>query len=209
MKLLIATPSPFARKVRVFLRETKLTCEELTTNPWSDDDPIGRHNPLGKIPILMTDDGKTIFDSCLIVEYLQNLQPEQPLIPEATQNQLYVKQIEKVADGICDAAVLTFLECHRPIKLQSHSWISRQEKKILRGLTFLNRELNGKEFFTVGEFTVGDISVGCALSYLDLRLPTLPWRDDYGRLKIFSASLEKRKSFRETLLSAQPIPTVN
>ena len=209
MKLLIATPSPFARKVRVFLREAKLACEELTTNPWNEDDPIGKHNPLGKIPILMTDDGETIFDSSLIVEYLQNLQLEQSLIPETTQDQLYVKQIEKVADGICDAVVLTFLECHRPVNLQSHSWIARQEKKILRGLTFLNKELNGNEFFAAGEFTVGDISVGCALSYLDLRLPDLPWRNDHANLKDFSSSIEKRQSFRETPLLSQPIPPVS
>ena len=209
MKLLIATPSPFARKVRVFLREEKIACEELITNPWSQDDPIGKHNPLGKIPILMTDDGETIFDSSLIVEYLQNRQPEQSLLPETRQGQLYAKQIEKIADGICDAAVLTFLESHRPINLQSHSWISRQEKKIRRGLTFLNEELNGKEFFALDKFTVGDISVGCTLSYLDLRLPHLPWRDDHTNLKIFCSSIEKRQSFRETILLSQPIPPVS
>jgi len=157
----------------------------------------------------MTDDGKTIFNSSLIVEYLQDLQPEPSLIPETTQAQCYVKQIETVADGICDAAVLTFLEWHRPINLRSHSWISRQEKKIRRGLTFLNKELNGKKFFALDEFTVGDISVGCTLSYLDLRLPDFPWRDNHPNLKDFSSSIEKRQSFRETLLLSQPIPPVS
>ena len=209
MRLFIATPSPFSRKVRIFLRETKITCEELTTNPWSNNTDIAKYNPLAKIPILLTDDGKTVFDSSLIIEYLHKLHPEQSLIPKNFHAYLAVKRLEKVADGICDAAVLIILEKHRSITLQSGAWISRQEDKIFNGLTFLSEELNEQDFFATGGVTIADISVGCALSYLDLRLPDLVWRENYPKLGAFSSSIEKRPSFQETLLSTQEIPPVD
>ena len=209
MRLLIAPPSPFARKVRIFLHETHITCDELVTNPWSNETDIGKYNPLGKVPILITDTGKTVFDSTLIIEYLHNLRPEQPLLPKNPQAKLHVKQFEKVADGICDAAILIVLERHRPNNLQSSRWISRQEEKILSGLAFLNEELNEKNLFAINQLTIADISVGCALSYLDLRLPHLAWRDNYPNLGAFSSSIEKRVSFQETLLSTQAISTVD
>ena len=128
MKLIIATPSPYARKARIALHEKALAFEEIIDVPWNTDTQTPDHNPLGKVPVLILDDGKTIFDSSVIVEYLDTLDAAPQLIPSDPASRVEVKQIEVLADGICDAVVLSVLEGMRPQAKQSSDWLARQRR---------------------------------------------------------------------------------
>ncbi|MEK9751814.1 MAG: glutathione S-transferase N-terminal domain-containing protein [Rhodospirillaceae bacterium] len=209
MRLIIATPSPFARKVRVVLREKNLACEEQVDLPWNPGTVAAQLNPLGKVPILMLDDQTVIHDSSIIAEYLEMLAPEPALIPSDPMRRLNVRQIETLADGICDAVVLMVLEQHRPAALQSGDWIARQRIKVENGVTALSKRLGDAEHFDGMELSLADIAVACALRYLDLRLPNFKWRGNVTNLEAFSSIMEARSSFRETVPSTQEITTVN
>ena len=205
MRLIIATPSPFSRKIRVVIREKNIACEEDIHNPWDSDSTVAEFNPLGKIPILTTDDQQQIFDSRVIFDYLEQLKPANPLLPFDPVEQIQTRKIESIADGISDATVLLVLEAHRPKHLQSSDWIERQQKKIENSLHFLNNRLKNRKWFVANDITLADISIGCALSYIDLRLPYYLWRECFASLSHFSDMIEQRSSFKDTLLTAQEI----
>jgi len=208
MKLIIATPSPFARKVRVALREKNMDFQEQIDVPWNPEAVAGEFNPLGKIPALILDNGSTVFDSSVIVEYLETLGYEPPLIPKNADQRFRVRQIEVLADGISDALVLIVLEKHRPQELHSGDWIERQQAKIDGGLAALSQQLGDAEYFVGERLTVADIAAGCALGYLDLRLSNYNWRNKAGNLKRFKATIDQRPSFQETFPTSQEISSV-
>ena len=208
MKLIIATPSPFARKVRIVLREKNISCDEMVDTPWNVESVASDFNPLAKIPILITDDGNKIFDSRVIVEYIEKIPNSVQLFPKNDSDYIQARQMEALADGICDSVVLAVLENHRPPPLRSKDWIMRQHLKIENGISFLSAQLNGNTWFVGGNMTTGDISVACSLAYLDLRLPNLRWRKLYPNLAHFSKVMEKRDSFRSTQLKSQKIDAV-
>ena len=208
MRLIIATPSPFSRKIRVVIREKNIACDEDIHNPWGSDSTVADFNPLGKIPILTTDDQQQIFDSRVIFDYLEQLKPANPLLPFDPVEQIQTRKIESIADGISDATVLLVLEAHRPKHLQSSDWIERQQKKIENSLHFLNNRLKNRKWFVADDITLADISVGCALSYIDLRLPYYLWRECFTSLNHFSDMIEQRSSFKDTQLKAQEIAPV-
>ena len=209
MKLIIATPSPFARKVRIVLREKGIPCDEVIDTPWNADSFASKYNPLAKIPILIADDGTKFFDSRVIVEYIERMPNSVKLLfPQKDSDYIQTRQIEALADGISDAVVLTVLENHRPPPLRSKDWITRQNLKIQNGISFLNTHLNGMDWFVGNGITIGDISVACALTYLDLRLPNLSWRQLHPSLAHFSEVMEKRDSFCATRLKSQKIDAV-
>ena len=199
MKLVIATPSPFARKVRVALREKALACEEIVENPWTAGTRVPDANPLGKVPALLLDDGTVVHDSKVIVEYLEALGLPPPLIPH--------EQIEALADGVCDAAVLVVLERSRPGDLQSGDWIGRQMRKIESGTAELARLLGPSEWFTSSGFGLADIAAACALGYVDLRIPEFDWRSPHRGLAAFAARMDERPAFAATRPTAQPVAT--
>ena len=208
MKLIIATPSPFARKVRVALREKNMDCREQVDVPWNPEAVAADFNPLGKVPALILDDGSAVFDSSVIIEYLETLGHDPKLIPKEEDQRLHVRQIEALADGISDALVLIVLEKHRPQELQSDDWIARQQTKIDAGLSALSQRLGAADYFVGGRYTVADIAAGCALGYLDLRFPDYNWRAKADNLKHFKARINQRPSFQETIPSIQKISTV-
>lgn len=201
MKLVIATPSPFARKARIALLEKGLAHETVIQNPWQSEIAA---NPLGKVPALILDDGGVVHDSSVIVEYLDTLAPPL-LIPAAPALRVAHRQIEAVADGLCDAVVLIVTERSRPPEKQSAEWIARQAGKLPRALDELERLLGDRETFTSLGYGLAEIATGCALGYLDLRYPELDWRAGRPGLAALSARLAGRASFRATLPSAQPV----
>ena len=207
MKLVIATPSPFARKVRVALREKALACEEIVENPWTAGTRVPDANPLGKVPALLLDDGTVIHDSKVIVEYLEALGRPPPLIPHDPRLRIAHKQIEALADGVCDAAVLVVLERSRPGDLQSGDWIGRQMRKIESGTAELARLLGPSEWFTSSGFGLADIAAACALGYVDLRIPEFDWRSPHRGLAAFAARMDERPAFAATRPTAQPVAT--
>jgi len=207
VKLLIAKPSPFARKVRVALREKALPFEELIENPWQPDTSVPTANPLGKVPALVCEDGRVLYDSKVIVEYLETLERPPPLIPGDPALRVAHKQIEALADGVCDAAVLIVLELSRPPDRQSQDWIGRQMRKIEAGTQELDRLLGAREWFTDFGFGLGDIAAACALGYLSLRVPGFDWRARHPQLARFADRLEARPSFAATRPEPQPVAT--
>jgi glutathione S-transferase len=208
MQLLVATPSPFARKARIALLEKGIPFEVVVDNPWNPGAQAPAHNPLGKIPVLFTDDGNTVFDSRVIVEYLEAVHPARPLLPADALDRAAARQIEALADGVCDAIVLIVLERARPPALQSRDWIARQLAKVRAGVGEAARALGGRKWFIGATFSLADIAAGCMLGYLDLRLPEVAWRGAHPCLIPFFERIMARDSFKQTIPSAQPINPV-
>ena len=209
MKLIIATPSPFARKVRVVLHEKGMNFEEQVDLPWNPGAIVSDINPLGKVPVLIPDDGNAIYDSSVIVEYLETLSNEPKLIPTEPLRRVRVRQIEALAGGVADAAVLIVLEKHRAKMVQSIDWVARQQTKIDAGIAALADHLGEALLFDDDKLSVADIATACTLGYLDLRLPDYEWRDNATNLAILSASMEKRMSFKATKPEIQDIAIVH
>ena len=208
MRLLIATPSPYARKVRIALLEKQIDAEIIVDNPWLDGAAAPSHNPLAKIPVLLLDSGEVLHDSSVIVEYLETLAKPPPLLPASGWPRVVVKQIEAVADGVCDAVVLTVLERQRAAAQRSADWLARQRGKIDAGLDDCQRRLDGRDWFVGETLSLADIAVACALGYLDLRLPDYHWRGRFGGLTAFATRVEPRPSLQKTWPKPQTMPTL-
>ncbi|MBA4142336.1 MAG: glutathione S-transferase [Nitrosospira sp.] len=198
MKLIGSLTSPYVRKARIVLAEKHIGYNFELETPWNADTHVPDHNPLGKVPVLIMDDGTSLFDSRVIVEYLDGINPVSRLIPESNRRRLIVKRWEALSDGICDAAAATFLERRRPEAAQSEEWISRQQGKVTRGLESAARELNDKKWCDGNVYTLADIALGCALGYLTFRFPEIEWRRTFPNLADLSDRLEKRVPFMET-----------
>lgn len=198
MKLIGSLTSPYVRKTRIVLAEKRIGYDFEVDVPWNADSHVPDYNPLGKIPVLKMDDGTTLFDSRVIVEYLDSLNPVSRLIPESNRRRIMVKRWEALADGICDAAATMFLERKRHDAEQSPEWISRQQKKVLRGLETAAHDLGDKKWCDGNVYTLADIALGCTLGYLAFRFPEIEWRNASPNLADLSDRLEKRAPFMET-----------
>jgi glutathione S-transferase len=198
MKLIASPTSPYARKVRIALAEKKIEYTLVDESPWPADTMVSGLNPLGKVPVLVMDDGATLFDSRVIVEYLDTVSPVSRLIPEPSRQRIAVKRWEALADGVCDAAVAIILERKRPARQQSADWIERQRQKVERGVVEFARELGERPWCSGDSYSLADIAVGCALGYLDLRHPDLDWRGQHANLARLADKLGKRASFAES-----------
>ena len=198
MKLIGSLTSPYARKARIVLAEKRIGYDFDVDIPWNADSQVSNHNPLGKIPVLIMDDGTTLFDSRVIVEYLDSVNPVSRLIPEPNRRRIMVKRWEALADGICDASAAIFLERKRHAVEQSPEWILRQQKKVALGLEAATKELGDKKWCDGNVYTLADIALGCTLSYLSFRFPEIEWRSTSPNLAELSDRLEKRTPFMET-----------
>ena len=205
LKLLSATPSPFARKVRVVLLEKNIPFELVTINPWNINADIERYNPLGKIPVLITENVETIYDSKFIIEWIEHNYPAPAVFPTDQKAKFRAQQIQVVADGICEALILLFFENMRPDPQQSKPWAERQIKKISNGLQALEQQISNDEFCVDNTFGIADISVVSAVDYLSLRFKTYEWRDKFTRISKFVARQSARQSFIETMPTLQDI----
>jgi len=199
MKLISSPTTPFGRKVRIVLLEKKIPFQLELDIPWNPDSKVGQANPLGKVPVLVLKDGETLYDSRVIVEYLEHLSPVGHLLPQEADNRIAVRKIEALADGMTDAAALIYLENKRAEAQRSKDWITRQETKVFCALEALAEELGEHVHFIGGKFSLADIATGCALGYLDFRFPHIEWRTAHPNLARFAARLAERKSFKETV----------
>jgi glutathione S-transferase len=199
MKLLHSSTSPFARKVRIVAAEKKLELELENADPWVPNPELTRLNPLGKVPTLIVDDNSSVFDSRVIVEYLDGLSPVHKLIPEASRDRIAVKRWEAIADGLCDAALTARLEGNRPDKNESSTkQITRQHDKVSACLAEMSRELGEREYCVGNALTLADIATGCALGYLKFRFPDILWEATYPNLARAYKKLTARPSFKAT-----------
>ena len=198
MKLIASFSSPYARKVRIVMAEKRIDCEFAEENVWSPDTKVGAYNPLGKVPVLLLDDGVTLYDSRVITEYLDGITPVSRLIPEGGRKRAMVKRWEALGDGIADAGITIFLEKKRPEAQQSADWIARQRGKIEAGIAAAARDLGERDYCHGVAMTIGDITLGCALLWLEFRLPELKWRENHANLRAWIERLEARSSFIES-----------
>lgn len=199
MKLIGSHTSPFARKVRIVLAEKKIDYEFEIDSPWLEDSKVPVVNPLGKIPVLVLDDNTPLFDSRVIVEYIDNVTPNNKLFPAPNRERTEVKRWEALADGLCDAAVNALLEAKRPKKEQSANSIARQLDKVARSLAFMSSELGEKSFCMGTHFSLADIAVGTALGYLSFRFADIKWQESHPNLEKLCAKLILRPSFADTV----------
>jgi glutathione S-transferase len=199
MKLLYTPNSPYARKVRIVAIEKHidLTLQEVVLS--EPDCPVKNYNPLAKVPVLVLDDGDSLYDSRVIVEYLDNRAPGAHLIPQDNTSKIATRRWEALADGICDAAVAAMLEGRRPPEQQSQANIDKQMDKVIRGLEVLNLDITKKKWCVIETFTLADIALGCTLGYLDLRFKHLNWQDKFPNLAKHYSLLVKRPSFKQTM----------
>ncbi len=198
MKLIGALTSPYVRKVRVVMAEKKLDYQLVTEDVWSADTRIADYNPLGKVPCLVMEGGEAVFDSRVIVEYLDTLSPVGKLIPATGRERAEVKTWEALADGVMDAAILARLEATwsgRAEGERSAAWIARQLDKVRAALKSMSQGLGDKPFCSGIHLSLSDIAVGCALGYLDFRFPDIAWRDDHPNLHKLYDKLMQRQSF--------------
>ncbi len=199
MKLLGSLTSPYVRKVRIVMAEKKLDYELVLDDVWSDDAQISQYNPLGKVPCLIMDDQGRLFDSRVIVEYLDTLSPVGRLIPQNGRERAAIKCWEAMADGVLDAAIAIHIENNRRApELRDPSWVARQESKILATLDVMNQSVSENAFCRGVTLSLADIAVGCALSYLDLRFPAIDWRGRCAHLARLHERLQARPSFINT-----------
>jgi glutathione S-transferase len=200
MKLIGAYTSPYVRKVRIVLSEKKLDYQFMLEDVWNSD-AIQHANPLGKVPCLVMEGGEAVFDSRVIVEYVDTLSPVGRLIPSNGRERVEVRTWEALADGVLDAAILARLELTwhgRTDAQRSPQWVERQMNKIDAALAAMSKGLGDKPFCVGIHMTLADIAVGCALGYLDFRFATLDWRSRHANLKRLYDKLEQRPSFIET-----------
>lgn len=199
IRLIGSLSSPFVRKVRIVMAEKKIDYEFVLEDPWAADTAIHDFNPLGKVPCLVMEDGEAVFDSSVICEYVNTLTPVGKLLPPPGRERAAVRCWEALADGMLEAAVLVCLEStQRARSWQDDAWTERQKRKISAGLVAMAGGLGDKPWCHGGHYTLADVGVGCALSYLDDWMPELAWRDAHPNLDKHSTKLSKRPSFVST-----------
>lgn len=199
MKLRYSPTSPYVRKVSVVAIETGLDSrlERVPTDIRAPSAEFHRDNPLGKVPTLITEGGEALYDSPVICEYLDALHDGIPLFPPPGGPRWTALRRQALADGIADAGVLVRMEMLRPDAERSPSWIARQTRTVRRGLDALEEEAAG---FGSG-CTIGHIAIGCALGFLDFRLPDLDWRQ--GRIEL--AAWADRFFARPSMAATVPV----
>jgi glutathione S-transferase len=201
MKLIGSLTSPYVRKVRIVMAEKKLDYQHELEDVWASD-KILASNPLGKVPCLVLPGGEAIFDSRVIVEYLDTRSPVSRLIPEGSRERIEVRTWEALADGILDAAILARLEQNWPgrtAEQRSPAWIDRQLLKVNASLTAISQGLGDKPWCSGIHLSLADIAVGCALGYVSFRFPQIDWRGAHPNLAKLAEKLDARQSFIDTL----------
>jgi glutathione S-transferase len=202
MKLIGSITSPYVRKVRIVMAEKKLDYQFVSEDVWAADTNISASNPLGKVPCLVMEGGEALFDSRVIVEYVDTLSPVGKLIPGAGRERAEVKTWEALSDGLLDAAILARLEASWPGRKEgerSQAWIDRQLKKIDDSLIAMDRALAERSNCVGIHLSLADIAVGVAVGYLDFRFPQIDWRGQHPNLAGLYERMSQRQSFKDTL----------
>jgi glutathione S-transferase len=200
MKLIGSLTSPYVRKVRIVMAEKKLDYQFVLEDPWAGD-AVLKSNPLGKVPCLVVEGVEAIFDSRVIVEYVDTLSPVGRLIPPSGRERVEVRTWEALGDGALDAAVAARLEkTWAPREgFRSQAWIDRNMSRVAASLKAMSQGLGDRAWCSGNHFSLADIAVGCALGYLDFRFPEIDWRGDYPNLSRLATRLATRPSFVDTL----------
>jgi len=203
MKLLGSLASPYARKVRVVLAEKKIDCELELVDVQPTENPVNSHNPLGKVPTLVLDDGTALYDSRVIVDFLDARSPLGRLIPDETRDRVAVRRWEALADGVLDAGLLVRYEALRERRERSQSWTDKQLARMHRGVAVMAKDLEGRPWCHNDRYSLADIAVGCSLGWLDFRRPgEVDWHAKYPGLAQHYRKLMERAAFADTVPQA-------
>jgi glutathione S-transferase len=203
MKLLGNLASPYTRKVRVVLAEKKIDCELELADVNPVDNPVNAHNPLGKIPTLVLDDGTALYDSRVIADFLDARSPISRLIPEETRDRVSVRRWEALADGVLDAGLLVRYESLREKRERSKAWTDKQLARMHRGLEVMAKDLESRTWCHNDRYSLADIAIGCCLGWLDFRKPgEVDWHAQYANLAQHYKKLMERPAFAETVPQA-------
>jgi glutathione S-transferase len=200
MKLIGSNTSPYVRKVRIVMAEKKLDYQYVLEDVWGNDNML-KSNPLGKVPCLVVEGVEAIFDSRVIVEYVDTLSPVGRLIPPSGRERVEVRTWEALADGVLDAAIAARLEANWPPRgeARSQAWIDRNMSRVHAAVKAMARGLGEKPWCTGLHMTLADIATGCALGYLDFRFAHIDWRGEHSNLARLYEKLSARKSFIDTV----------
>jgi glutathione S-transferase len=200
MKLLASLASPYTRKVRVVLAEKKIECEMELVDVNPVENPVNAHNPLGKIPTLLLDDGTPLYDSRVIVEFLDARSPINRLIPDDTRERIAVRRWEALADGVLDAGLLVRYETLRDRKERSKAWSDKQLARVKRGMDQMAQELGERAWCHNERYSLADIALGCCLGWLGFRKPgDVDWHKEYAALGRHYEKLMARPAFAESV----------
>ncbi len=200
MKLLASPLSPYTRKVRIVLAEKRMECELEMVDVAPADNPVNPHNPLGKIPTLLLDDGSALYDSRVIVEFLDNVSPFSRLIPDDRRDRVQVRRWEALADGVLDAGLLVRYESLRDKSEQSKAWTDKQLARMQRGMAQMAGDLEGRGWCHGDRYSLADIALGCCLGWLAFRKPGgRDWHAEYPGLAKHYAKLLERAPFADTI----------
>lgn len=197
MKLIGSYTSPFVRKISILLLEKGITFEFVNEQPYQPETGVAQYNPLGKVPALVTDDGETWFDSPIIAEYIELLGIAPAMVPREPKAALAMKQIEALADGIMDAALVSVREQARPAAQQSEAELVRQREKISRSLDMCEQLLQDGKLKT-DALNLATIAIACAIGYLNFRRVSPGWCVDRPLLVKLAETLFSRESFART-----------
>lgn len=194
MKLFYSHASPFARKCRIAIRLKGLLSQtnEIEATPLQNPPELLAANPIAQVPSLVLDSGTAVSNSPIICAYIDKLGKGESLYGN---DELETRRIENIGDAIMETAVKIRLEQLRPDGEKSQSWIKRWQDNLERTLVFAESQVKNKE---INKLNIGNISIACALSYLDLRFPEYQWKERYNNLKNMQTLLETKKEFIDT-----------
>jgi glutathione S-transferase len=199
MKVYGSPGSPYVRKVRAYAAEKGVALEYVIDRPSVPGSRIAEFNPLGKIPVLMLDDGEAVYDSVVIVDYLEGLAPSPRLVPADLHGRMAVRRWEALGDGIAEAAIMISHDwgpMNDPDK--RGGWVPKQQGKIERALAHLEAAITGREWLHGDAFSLADVGVVYALCYLDQVLSAFEWRSRHPALAAYAGRVASRPSFRST-----------
>jgi glutathione S-transferase len=199
MKLLGSPTSPYVRKVRLVIEEKNVPCEFVIDRPSDTGSQVPQFNPLGKVPVLVLDNGRALYDSPVIAEYLDGYTGKSTLFPAAFAERIEVRRWEALGDGIADATVAISHDFRKPKeRRETPAWYEKQAQKIQRGLATIAKDLGDREFCHGNSFSLADIGAGYALAYLDRAWPDIDWRASHPTLKRYYDKISMRSSFQKT-----------
>ena len=190
MKLFASLASPYTRKIRVVLAEKKIDCDLELVDVAPVDNPVNAHNPLGKIPTLLLDDGAALYDSRVIAEFLDQASPLGRLLPADVRERVQVRRWEALADGVVDAGIL----------VRGGFQVEKQLARMHRGMAQLSAELEGRAWCHGERYSLADIALGCCVGWLGFRKPgDVDWPARYPVLARHYAKLLERPAFADTV----------
>ncbi len=202
--LINARPSPFGRKVAIAMLEKAIPFEARHDVPWGDATCTPQYNPLEQLPILIGENGQTVYDSSFILEWLEKKHPQPALMPAGVDDFLHERFLQMLGERLMEIAQDLLMELNR--ETPSKPWVERQERKIRGGLAELEKQIGGRRVDDASPISLGDIAVGTTLLLWEFMVeagysvdhPDFRWRGKYPNLTEYAALLERRPSFEQT-----------